>query len=238
MSSTQIAALRRSALRSILAAGALAVAGAVGARALLDLPPRSVVQTLLLAGVGAAALLAGLAQHSPHRQFGSANQVTLLRAVLVVLLAGAIGAAAPARLAWAATLVATVAALLDGLDGWLARRLHTASRYGARFDMETDALLVLVLSVLVLQLGKAGPWVLVAGLLRYGFVLAGLALPRLRRPLPPSRRRSAIAALQMILLIAALSPLLPRPTSDAAAGAAVLTLVASFALDVHWLWRL
>jgi multidrug efflux pump subunit AcrA (membrane-fusion protein) len=38
--------------------------------------------------------------------------------------------------------------MLDGVDGWLARRHEIASRFGARFDMEVDALLILALSVL------------------------------------------------------------------------------------------
>ena len=37
---------------------------------------------------------------------------------------------------------------LDGVDGWLARRSGIASAFGARFDMEIDALLILVLAVL------------------------------------------------------------------------------------------
>ena len=36
---------------------------------------------------------------------------------------------------------------LDGVDGQVARRTGTASELGARFDMEVDAFLILVLSV-------------------------------------------------------------------------------------------
>ena len=211
----------------------LLVAGA----ALAGVPHRAVLQALLIAACGAMLLVRGLPEHHPHRHFGVANQVTLLRALLVTLLAGAIGAGASMRLALCVTVVATAAALLDGVDGHLARRLGLVSGYGARFDMETDALLVLVLSILVLQLQKAGPWVLVSGLLRYGFVVAGICWPQLSGPLPPSGRRRFIAALQMVLLIAALSPLLPRPYSDGAAILAVVTLVGSFGVDVRALWR-
>lgn len=213
------------------------MAGAACGRALLGLPLRSLLQILGVAGCGAVLLLRGLPQLHPQRAFGAANQITLLRAVLVAWLVGAIGPAPDVRLTMVATLVAAAAALLDAVDGWLARRLRTATPYGARFDMETDALLVLVLSVLTLQGGKAGPWVLVSGLLRYVFVLAGIAWPVLRRPLPDSRRRKGIAALQMVLLIPALSPWLPRPASDVAAAIAVLALMASFYIDFRLLWR-
>ena len=63
---------------------------------------------------------------------------------------------------------------LDGLDGWAARGARASPRrFGARFDMEVDALLILALAALAAGLGKAGPWVLGLGLMRYGFVLAG-----------------------------------------------------------------
>ena len=195
------------------------------------------LQTGLVAGFGAVLVMTGLAAHRPQRCFGLANRVTLLRGVVVCLLVGAMGAGRSEPLALAVTVAGAAVALLDSVDGWLARRLHTQSRYGARFDMETDALFVLVLSVLVVQLDKAGPWVLVSGLLRYAFVGAGLVVPRLGRPLAPSRRRKAVAALQMVLLVASLAPQLLRPASDVAAALAVLTLTISFAIDVRILWR-
>ena len=49
--------------------------------------------------------------------------------------------------------------------------------------------LVLALSVLAWQYGKAGAWVLLCGLMRYGFVAAGWLWPWLRGPLSPTRPR-------------------------------------------------
>ncbi len=59
---------------------------------------------------------------------------------------------------------------LDGLDGYLARRLRSASVLGARLDMETDSFLVMGVCTL-LHLRGLGLWVLTSGLLRYGYVL-------------------------------------------------------------------
>ena len=56
-----------------------------------------------------------------------------------------------------------MAAILDLADGWVARRTGTATAVGARFDMEVDALLILVLSALVWRYGVTGPWVLPPG---------------------------------------------------------------------------
>ena len=85
-----------------------------------------------------------------------------------------------------AVALAASVAVLDGVDGWLARRTRMASAFGARFDMETDAALILVLAVLAWQFGRAGAWVLACGLLRYAFVGAGVLWPWLRSPCRPA----------------------------------------------------
>lgn len=133
--------------------------------------------------------------------------------------------------------IAAVAASLDALDGWLARRMGMSSAFGARFDMETDALFILVMSIWAWRLGKAGSWVIVAGLLRYAFVLATLLLPALRGSLPPSFRRKTIAAVQMVALLVVIAPFVPASNSAPIAAGALLALVVSFAMDIGWLLR-
>ena len=71
-----------------------------------------------------------------------------------------------------------MALALDAVDGWVARRTGTVSALGARFDMEVDAFLILVLSGYVAP--TLGGWVLAIGLMRYAFVAAGWVLPWLR----------------------------------------------------------
>ena len=211
----------------------LTVASALLLQSAGSLPQRFLWQTALISTGGGVVLWAAARRWAVATDFGVANQVTLLRAMLVALLCGFV--AVPLSGLWLllVTLLAAVAAVLDAADGWLARKRSLESEYGARFDMETDALFVLVLSVLVLQQHKAGVWVLVCGLLRYGFVLIVWLWPALQRPLPFSLRRKRIAALQMVLLVAALSPFFPVPLSTALAAVAVLTLVASFAIDLQ-----
>jgi phosphatidylglycerophosphate synthase len=103
--------------------------------------------------------------------------------------------------------------------------------------MEADALLILVLCCLLVQFGKAGPWILASGLLRYAFIVAGLLAPRLARPLPESRRRQAIAAVQGAGLVVALAPFVPPLASSPLAAALLLSLCLSFAIDVAWQLR-
>jgi phosphatidylglycerophosphate synthase len=168
---------------------------------------------------------------------GYANLITGGRLVLVVFVAGLLSQPAVASVAWTAVVVSTVAALLDVADGWVARRTGTATSFGARFDMEVDAVLIMVLAALVWVWGKAGPWVLLAGLLRYGFVGGGWLRPWLRNPLPPSLRRKTICVVQIVALIVALGPVVTPPLSTLVAAAGLLLLGYSFAVDTLWLWR-
>jgi phosphatidylglycerophosphate synthase len=190
-----------------------------------------------LALVGGGSLLWLAVRHLALPAFGAANAVTLARAVLVLLLIASLGVAATAAVGWLLVALSLTAAALDGVDGALARSRGEHSEFGARFDMETDALLILVLAALAWQHGKAGVWILGAGLLRYAFVAASYALPWLAAALPPSRRRQAVCVVQIATLIGALVPLVVPPLSVGLALAGLVALVWSFGVDVAWLAR-
>jgi len=170
-------------------------------------------------------------------KFGPANQITLVRAVLVAGLAFLVGQPATPTVAWRVVIIAIVAALLDGLDGWVARRTRTVSAFGTRFDMETDAALILVLAIFVWQYGKAGPWVLLSGLLRYGFVAAGGLWPWMRAPLASTLRGKIICVVQIVTLIVAMAPAIAPPASSLVAAVGLLALGYSFLVDTRRLWR-
>ncbi|ARP73207.1 hypothetical protein LK07_29335 [Streptomyces pluripotens] len=213
------------------------------------------VQILLLAllgtaiGMGPAGWLTGLAfafatwavlSRALHRSrpssFGPANRVTLGRATLVggvaALVADSFESAPPVTLLVALT---AVALLLDGVDGKVARHTGTATPLGARFDMEVDAFLILVLSVYVAT--QLGPWVLLIGGMRYAFVAAAHVAPWLNAPLPPSFARKTVAAVQGVCLLLAGAGLFPHPVNLAVVLLALSSLVWSFGRDVVWLWR-
>ncbi len=171
----------------------------------------------------------------PRTTLGPANRVTLGRAVLVALVAGAI--AAPAwvqqHAAWVAALAA-VALALDGVDGWVARRWRCASAFGARFDMELDAFLILALCVHLLVMGKAGSWVLAIGAMRYVFVAAMRIWPWLDGPLPESRRRKLVCVWQVGSLLLCLLPAVGAGQAAPLLALALGLLAWSFAVDVRW----
>jgi phosphatidylglycerophosphate synthase len=229
--------LLRGALIGILAVALSIVSlGAFGA-SLLNLSVAYVPRVLLLFAAGAALVLFALPGSHRFVRMGAANHVTIIRLALVALLAGLLGEHGGPAIAAAAVVVASAEMVLDGLDGWLARRSGMTSGFGARFDMETDAVFVAVLALLVWQLGKAGSWVLLSGLMRYLFAAVVAILPRLRRPVPSTFRGKTIAVLQMIVLIVAIAPFVSRAVSAPLAAVGLLALVLSFSLDVAWLLR-
>ena len=176
-------------------------------------------------------LLTGGLQRAGARRMGPADRVTLARALLVCGVTALVVDRSPDPVLLAA--VAGVALLLDGVDGQVARRTGTVSALGARFDMEVDAFLILVLSVH--DSVFLGLWVLAIGLMRYGFVAASVPFPWLKAPLPPSYARKTVAAVQGVALTVAV--ILPHPEALAAVAAALITLTWSFARDILWLAR-
>lgn len=192
---------------------------------------------LALSIFAAASVLAaqGLLLRYPHAELGLCNVITLARVAMVAFLAAAVFESG----LWVPLVftVASVAFALDGVDGWLARRSGLVSDFGARFDMETDAALAAVLSLLLLVNGTSGPEILILGFMRYGFVLAGLAVPALRAGLPDSFRRKAICVVQIAALIFLLFPLSPAGLLLPVSLGAALLLTWSFAVDTIFLLR-
>ncbi|MFF8024238.1 CDP-alcohol phosphatidyltransferase family protein [Streptomyces sp. NPDC007896] len=200
-------------------------------------------------GMGPAGWLTGLAfalatwavltralRRSRPRSFGPANRVTLGRAILVggvtALVADSFESSPPVSLLVGLTAVALI---LDGVDGKVARRTGTSTALGARFDMEVDAFLILVLSVYVSM--SLGPWVLLIGTMRYAFVAAARVLPWLNAALPHSMARKTVAALQGIVLLVAGAGIMPLEGNAAAVLLALASLIWSFGRDITWLYR-
>ncbi|MGX6607505.1 CDP-alcohol phosphatidyltransferase family protein [Micromonosporaceae bacterium Da 78-11] len=194
----------------------------------------------LLAGIGYGLVLCGLLavglRKAGTSTLGWANGVTLSRALLVggvtalVVTSFAHPVGTPALVA-----LAGVALALDGVDGQVARRTRTTSALGARFDMEIDAFLILVLSVYAGD--RFGWWTVALGAYRYAFVAASWALPWLTAALPPKFSRKVVAALQGIVLALVTANLLPQSLALVALAVALGTLTWSFGRDITWLYR-
>jgi phosphatidylglycerophosphate synthase len=199
-----------------------------------------------LAGIGPAGFLSGAAyglvvaallavgfQRAGRALPGPADVVTLARSTLVGCVTALVADNAGPKVATVA--LAVVALVLDAVDGHVARSTGTDSPLGARFDMEVDAYLILVLSLLLAR--WVGWWVLAGGLMRYAFIGASRLWPWLAEPLPPSFARKVVAAAQGVVLLVAGSRLLPWLVSLVAAAIALALLVWSFGRDTLWLVR-
>lgn len=173
-----------------------------------------------------------------HPRLGACNAVTHLRGSLACLMAMPLAAPAALtdpRLAWTVFGLGLLVLCLDGVDGWLARRAGLQSAFGARFDMETDSVLALLLAGLAWAGGAAGPAVMLLGSARYLFWGACFIWPWLAAPLPPRWSRKAVCVLQLGTLLALQAPVLPERVGAVAAILVAVVLAWSFLLDIRWL---
>ncbi|MEV4522900.1 CDP-alcohol phosphatidyltransferase family protein [Micromonospora tulbaghiae] len=225
-----------SALRTDPFAGAILQVGVLAALAgTVGLSAYGWLAGLLFGVVTVAALGYGLRRSGADR-LGPADWVTLTRATLTGGVAAlTVDSFREPIVVPVLVVLSAVALSLDWVDGQVARRTGTVSALGARFDMEVDSFLVLVLCGYVAD--QVGAWVLVIGAMRYVFVAGGWVLPWMRGSLPPRYWRKVVAATQGIALAVVAAGVLPRPLAVAVLLGALALLVESFGRDVGWLWR-
>lgn len=190
-------------------------------------------------------VFARAAQQTPERQLPEtrsrltpATVVTVSRGAGAVLLAGFLVVARPdGPLAWLPALLFGTAALLDSVDGLIARATDTESAFGARLDVEMDSLALLVGAAVAVRFGQAPVYYLSVGLVRYAFV-AGLWLRQRRgnpvSELPPRLSRRVLGAVQMLVVFLALSPALGATESRVLAVVAMVPFLLGFVRD-WWL---
>lgn len=170
-------------------------------------------------------------RNSPAQGWRLADCVTCLRLGLLLVVLTTVLEHPGVGFGWLTVALAIPMLTLDLVDGLVARATATTS-VGARFDERVDATVILVFSVGLVPI--YGIWCLISGMAHFAFRLIAGARPSWRAPLPPSRRRKIIAALQGPLLLAAGSP----PGLDASffgwacTLAAVSSLLVSFAIDI------
>lgn len=201
----------------------------------LTLAPGGAVYTVMVLAVGFPLASRAMALQYDHHVLGACNVTTAIRLGLTAALAAVIAGVASDTAAWAVFALATIVLVLDGVDGWLARRRALSSEFGARFDMEVDAALAGILALIAVSAGRGGAELIVLGGARYIFVAAGLALPWLNGPLDESLRRKIICVLQIGALVAMTLPIMSDGTARAIGVPAALLVVWSFARDIRTL---
>jgi CDP-diacylglycerol--glycerol-3-phosphate 3-phosphatidyltransferase len=209
----------------------------LGSVALIVAPP-ALAGSLLVAGVLSAELLASLRRHPTPTRVGIANLLTLLRGLLIgalvlYVIGGPLGLPAVG-----AVLLYGTASAIDAVDGAVARHRAETSAVGADLDQAVDSLgfvLGFVLAPLAaIALGALPVYYLALSAARYVY----LAAVRLRRarglavaPLPPSRVRRPLAALQMLFITVALAPPVPASVTLTLAPLALAPSLLIFGRD-------
>ncbi len=239
-----MAALRRRWLAAALLATLALAAGYIWLASAWDAGQRW--RWALLTAAALAFVLTTLWRNLPknHRPgqallpgLGLANWVTILRALLLALLAGFIGLPRPAgTLAWAPAILYTVAIAADLLDGVLARLTRRVTVLGATLDMAFDGLGMLIAVTLAVRYGQLPLPYLLVGLARYLFVAGLWWLQRQGRPirdLTPSTFRRIAAGLQMAFISVILWPLFGPPATFVAGACFGIPFLLGFLRD--WL---
>ncbi|MEM1286735.1 MAG: CDP-alcohol phosphatidyltransferase family protein [Pseudomonadota bacterium] len=215
--------------------------GAVGLIAFVS------IQVLFLANDRVAGLIVGsmtyflgcglayreIGRSFPHPSLGLCNMITLARFACVCLLLSALVDGTTDR--WAIIIIATLAFVSDGVDGWLARRTGYASTFGARFDVEVDSVFALTLALLAFFLAGAPWYVLLLGLPRYLFGGGAFIFPWLDGQLPERFIRKAVCVFQVAALIALLIPGFSHPMNTVLIASVLTALSWSFFVDIKWL---
>ncbi|HLF62977.1 MAG TPA: CDP-alcohol phosphatidyltransferase family protein [Saprospiraceae bacterium] len=132
-----------------------------------------------------------------HPVGGFANHVTFARFVLLTLALSLQNILNP----FVVAAMIVVVMIADGIDGYLSRRLHQSTEFGAVFDMEVDAFLALALTFLIWKEHRAAFWILGAGLLRYMFVILYRIIRWHKRRHPVIRKAKVLAVLFFISLL-------------------------------------
>ena len=170
-------------------------------------------------------------------QLGWANRLTLLRGYLIALTGGFLFQPQPdGIMSWVPGLLYGAAAILDRLDGFVARKSKQTTLLGAELDNRFDALGLLVAPLLAHGFGKIHWSYLLLSVAFYVFQW-GLQWRRNRGlavyVLMPSQLRRAMAGFQMGFVALVLLPLFEARQTLLCSFAFMIPVLLGFAVD--WL---
>ena len=144
---------------------------------------------------------------------GLANLITLVRGLLYAVVVGFAFVPPGTTLVWVPALCYGTGAVLDRIDGLVARTVGEETALGRRLDMAFDTFGFVAAPLVAVLWGLLPVWYLSLSAARYVFVL-GLSWRRVNgRPvydLPDSNLGKYLAGVQMVFVTIALAP--PAPT--------------------------
>lgn len=165
-------------------------------------------------------------------KFGVANWITFSRNLLVVLIVNILMLDYGENENTAIMVLSLIVLSMDGLDGYFARKLNICSDFGARFDMESDAMFILVLCVVIVLEYQSALWILLIGGMRYFYVMAQSFFPALSRPVKDRYSRKVICVIQIVALIVPLTGLVSESIYLPILALSLALLIFSFGRDI------
>ncbi|MDR7090220.1 CDP-alcohol phosphatidyltransferase family protein [Cellvibrio fibrivorans] len=177
------------------------------------------------------------AQDALYPTLGLANHLSILRGGLIALTGGFLfQPQATGLMAWIPGVLYCIAAILDRMDGYVARRSKHTSLLGNELDTVYDALGLLVAPLLAVGYGKLHWSFLLVSAAYYVFVW-GLYWRRMHHlpvyPLMPSMLRRTLAGFQMGFVAFILLPCFHAPLTMIIGIAFMLPILLGFIVD--WL---
>jgi len=153
---------------------------------------------------------------------GYANLITLFR-LLIVIFIGFFHNQLTHNFIFSLALFSVI---LDGVDGYIARKFNQTTTFGEIFDKETDAFYVLIITSILYMQGLFGFWLIIIGYFRYFYGIIVLLKKGLTRDSIRARFQTIMAG---IFFVAILSPfILPSAIHYPVVITAGLLIVLSF----------
>lgn len=176
-------------------------------------------------------------QYALYPTLGAANYLSVLRGGLIAATSGFLLQPPTTELAsWAPGMLYTLAAILDRIDGFVARRSKRTSLLGSKLDTTYDALGLLIAPLLAFNYGKVH-WSFLLASIAYYFFCWGLYWRRTHNlpvyPLLPSQLRRTLAGFQMGCVALLLLPCFHAAFTTTVALIFMLPILLGFVVD--WL---
>tara|TARA_B100001564_G_scaffold11381_1_gene9226 strand:- start:76 stop:546 length:471 start_codon:yes stop_codon:yes gene_type:complete len=134
-------------------------------------------------------------------------------------------------------ILAVLSFMLDGLDGFIARKYNHVTKFGEIIDQESDNFLMLVLSISLYLNREVGMYIFLIPLYRYIFILYMSRYSWLKIELPSSQFRKFACAFTILLMIIAQDSYLGHKNTIILVFLSLFIITFSFAKDIIWLYR-
>lgn len=176
-------------------------------------------------------------QHMLYPTLGAANHLSVLRGGLIAATSGFLLQPQSTEMtAWIPGILYTLAAILDRIDGFVARRNNRTSLLGSELDTTYDALGLLIAPLLAFNYNKVH-WSFLLVSVAYYFFCWGLYWRRKHNlpvyPLLPSQLRRTLAGFQMGCVALLLLPCFHTSFTITVALIFMLPMLSGFLID--WL---